>query len=109
MYEKPTFEHRKLSMKLLALPFIFTTLISASAIAQELKTEEVQFSAKGQSPYTQICLASLISKKAERIKARELGISTNEKNRIQCNDQTLTEFAQSYSLITDYSNIATVE
>ena len=58
--------------------------------------------------YSQLCLAVLKSEKEFIAKARELHVTKNERNRLVCNDMSITQFADSYQL-TDQNTIATVQ
>jgi len=62
----------------------------------------------GDNAYAQICMAALESRQAVNKKARELGISRQKRDRIVCNDLSLTDFAANYEA-DQYQSIATVE
>ncbi len=59
-------------------------------------------------PYTQLCMAALISEEAFLEKARALNIGKAERDRLVCNDMTVEEFADTYRF-TDENTIATVQ
>ena len=87
--------------------FLISCLFTATALAET--TTQSHLEQVDNTAYTQICLASLVSKRALREKARELGIGKNERTRIVCNELTLHKFAQVYANKIDVSTIATVE
>ncbi|MFT7244326.1 MAG: hypothetical protein ACI82A_001678 [Candidatus Azotimanducaceae bacterium] len=58
--------------------------------------------------YSQLCLAVLKSEKEFIAKARELHVTKSERNRLVCNDMSITQFADSHQL-TDQNTIATVQ
>ena len=62
----------------------------------------------GENAYAQLCVAALESKQALNKKSRELGISRQKRDKIVCNDMSLTDFAATYRA-DQYQNIATVE
>ncbi|MBC8270982.1 MAG: DUF3718 domain-containing protein [Gammaproteobacteria bacterium] len=62
----------------------------------------------GETAYAQLCMAAMESKQAVNKKARELGISRQKRDKVVCNDMSLTEFAASYKA-NQYQRIATVE
>ncbi|MFN3237542.1 MAG: hypothetical protein ACE37D_10825 [Pseudomonadales bacterium] len=50
-----------------------------------------------QSALDQVCKASLISKDAARRTARELGVTRAQRQRLECNDMPMAQFAEVYS------------
>ena len=62
----------------------------------------------GENAFAQLCVAALESKQALNKKSRELGISRQKREKIVCNDMSLTDFAATYRA-DQYQNIATVE
>ena len=94
---------------------VITTLVLALGLttsafgAQKVETgTSSDLRIAGDNAYAQICMAALDSRKAVNKKARELGISRQKRDKIVCNDMSLTEFAATYEA-DQYQTIATVE
>lgn len=60
------------------------------------------------NPYTQLCLASLKSEQEFARKARELGITKSQRDRLVCNEMEIDKFASTYELSSE-NTIATVQ
>jgi hypothetical protein len=91
---------------LLTLTLALGLATSAFAAPQTVSNSDLLIS--GENAYAQLCVAALESKKALNKKARELGISRQKRDKIVCNDMSLTDFAATYRA-DQYQNIATVE
>lgn len=90
-------------MKNLVLATLLACFASASYADQKNQAGEQQM-----DRYSQLCLAVLGSEKDFVAKARELGITKNERDRLVCNDMSIDQFADSHQL-TDQNTIATVQ
>ena len=94
------------------MKFLFTLTLAlglaTSAFAAPQTGSNSDLLVSGENAYAQLCVAALDSKKALNKKARELGISRQKRDKIVCNDMSLTDFAATYRA-DQYQNIATVE
>ena len=80
---------RESAVKIL-IPLLLT-IASSVASSQAMASDSLQ------TALNEVCKASLISESAAKRTAREFGITRSQRERLMCNEQTLVEFAQSYS------------
>ena len=98
-------------MKIKFVSILVTSLalgMATSVMAAPKASSNSDLLISGENAYAQLCKAALESKQAVNQKARELGISRQKRDKVVCNDMSLTEFASTFKA-DQYQSIATVE
>lgn len=87
---------------------IFALGLATNVLAAPKTGNNSDMLISGENAYAQLCVAALESKQALNKKSRELGISRQKRDKIVCNNMSLTDFAATYRA-DQYQSIATVE
>ena len=90
-------------MKKLFIACLLTGFASISYADEKTDPAQAELNA-----YTQLCLMSLRSEREFIQKARELGVTKNQRDRLVCNNMSIDKFVSTYELI-DENTIATVQ
>tara|TARA_R110002110_G_scaffold21458_1_gene85304 strand:- start:937 stop:1209 length:273 start_codon:yes stop_codon:yes gene_type:complete len=90
-------------MKNITIAFLLTCFSSFSLAETKNDSEQPKI-----DDYSQLCLAALKSESEFLNKARDLGITKNERDRLVCNEMSVDKFANAYELVGE-NTIATVQ